>query len=226
MRTSYPLRAVVISNGAPFMPILSQLHMSNDPFYGLTEDGDFAILGINAHDDSDENNSRSTRTGQSVGDLSSLLSGVMFSGLNDPSTQFSRRTTATSMTVSSAPVNNAIFGRLDSTSFSGSDAKGDILIGEIGERSDNSQPQLVQSRRSSSVDEATISEIKEWLLSIIPALNDHDVEYYSTGLNKIGFSPNCVTMCELQFSDLDFMKLLHRRYLFNEVTGNEHPWEV
>ena len=76
------------------------------------------------------------------------------------------------------------------------------------------------------VDEESLSDIKEWLLTIIPKLSENDSVEYAKGLGGIGFHPECVTMCELKYEDLDFMKVLHRRYLFNEVTGIEHPWEV
>ena len=68
--------------------------------------------------------------------------------------------------------------------------------------------------------------LKAWLLATIPKLNQHDLEAYSRGLGEIGFHSECVTMCELKYEDLGFMKLLHRRYLFNEVTSIEHPWDM
>ena len=203
----------------------------NDPSYGLTEDGDFAILGVNAYDNSDDDNSS---TVESVGDLSSLLAGV---GLSEASTQSSgsqftstdvgRNNNVPNFSTTSS-INDAIFGRLDSSSImmDAPDTKRGSVIGEnVGERSNNIQQQN-QYTRSSDVDETGLSEIQEWLLSIMPALTQQYAESYSRGLNEIGFNPGCVTMCELQFEDLAFMKVLHRRYLFNEVTGNEHPWEV
>ncbi len=210
-----------------------RLHNNFDPFYGLTEDGDFAILGVNAYESGggDDNSS----TGQSVGDLSSILAGTSFSGLNEaPTRSPGLAATNTAVSRNSIPnnlgstssINDAIFGRLDSSMIGMMDAKRISVIGDnMGERSGNTQQQN-QYTRSSSVDETTLSEIKEWLLSIIPALNQQDAESYSRGLDAIGFNPGCVTMCELQFEDLAFMKVLHRRYLFNEVTGIEHPWEV
>lgn len=202
----------------------------NDPSYGLTEDGDFAILGVNAYDNSDDDNSIIS---QSVGDLSSLLAGV---GLGEVSTQSSgtqfantnvgRNANVPNFSATSS-INDAIFGRIDSSSIMTTpDTKRGSVIGEnVGERSNNVQQQN-QYTRSSDIDETSLSEIQEWLLSIMPALTQQDAESYSRGLNEIGFNPGCVTMCELQFEDLAFMKVLHRRYLFNEVTGNDHPWEV
>jgi len=193
------------------------LHLSNDSFYGLTDDGDFAILGVNAYDSSDDDNNESS-IGQSVGDLSALLSGTTFAGLNESPTVNQTPTTS----------NDAIFGQIDTTSSTKNmDGKRGNVIGEIGEQSQLQQQQQQQPyKRSRSADEAVLAEIKEWLLSIIPTLNQQDVDLYTRGLNEIGFHPACVTMSELQFEDLAFMKILHARYIFNEVTGIEHPWEV
>ena len=197
----------------------------NDPFYGLTEHGDFAILGVNAYDDTsdDENSSM----GQSVGDLSSLLAGITSSGLATTNTAVTQNNVPNLGSTSSS-LNEAIFGRLDSSSMIDmmSANRGSAIGAEIvGKRSFDTQQQK-QHTISGGIDETTISEIKDWLISIIPALNDQDAISYSMGLDAIGFNPCCVTMCELQFEDLVFMKVLHRRYLFNEVTGIEHPWEV
>ena len=201
----------------------SRLH--NDPSYGLTEDGDFAILGVNAYENDDDDEA----TGQHVGDISSLLAATTFSGLDGSPTQYSGAQNGNILGLGSTPtsVNNnyAIFGRLDSSSSTNNmiDPKRGSVVGEnVGASSQQQQDRYTNH----SVDETTLSEIEEWLLSIIPALNEQDAESYSRGLDAIGFNPGCVTMCELQLEDLDFMKVLHRRYLFNEVTGNEHPWEV
>ena len=193
------------------------LHLSNDSFYGLTDDGDFAILGVNAYDSSDDDNNESS-IGQSVGDLSALLSGTTFAGLNESPTVNQTPTTS----------NDAIFGQIDTTSSTKNmDGKRGNVIGEIGEQRQLQQQQRQSyNKRSSSADGAVLSEIKEWLLSMIPTLNQQDVDLYTRGLNAIGFHPVCVTMSELQFEDLAFMKILHQRYIFNEVTGIEHPWEV
>eukprot|EP00985_Skeletonema_marinoi_P016155 scaffold8609_cov101-Skeletonema_marinoi.AAC.1 len=210
-------------------PSSSQLY--GDPSYGLTDDGDFAILGVNAYDNSDDDNSS---MGQSVGSVSSILAGVglsevttQSSGPESTNTAVSRNNNMPNFGSTTSSINDAIFGRLDSGSMMGiPDAKRGSVIGEnVGERSTDTQQQN-QYTRSSDVDETTLFEIQEWLFSIIPALNEQDAESYSRGLDAIGFNPGCVTMCELQIEDLGFMKVLHRRYLFNEVTGNEHPWEV
>ncbi len=209
----------------PISPCRSSSHCllrGNDSFYGLTDDGDFAIIGVNAYDSSDDDSNDSS-IDQSVGDLSSLLVGTTFAGLN------ASPTTATSTAVSQTPTtsNNAVFGQIDTTSSTKNmDGKRGNVIGEIGEQRQLQPQQQQPYKRSSIADESALSEIKEWLLSIIPTLNQQDVDLYTRGLNEIGFHPACVTMSELQYEDLAFMKILHARYIFNEVTGIEHPWEV
>jgi hypothetical protein len=73
---------------------------------------------------------------------------------------------------------------------------------------------------------ATITRLHTWLLEIIPTLSPADIQVYAAKLDDIGFDPECKTQCELLYDDLDFMKLLHRRYLFKEVSGQDHPWEA
>jgi hypothetical protein len=75
-------------------------------------------------------------------------------------------------------------------------------------------------------DDEVIGSIGEWLSELIPTLRDTDNVKYARELVDIGFDPGCVTQCELTWDDLSFMKLLHRRYLYNEITGQDHPWEA
>jgi hypothetical protein len=74
-------------------------------------------------------------------------------------------------------------------------------------------------------EEQIISDVEVWLLNIIPSLCLKDSKAYARELFYIGFDPACVTQCELQLDDLHFMKLLHQRYFYNEVTGKDHPWD-
>ena len=67
--------------------------------------------------------------------------------------------------------------------------------------------------------------VKEWLLELLPNLDMYDVETYAEGLTSIGFDPNCKSQCELQYDDLNFMRVLHRRYLYKEIMGEGHPFE-
>lgn len=77
-----------------------------------------------------------------------------------------------------------------------------------------------------SDDDEAVEAVGEWLSEIIPTLRDAENLRYSQELVAIGFDPGCVTQCELTWEDLSFMKLLHRRYLYNEITGQDHPWEA
>ena len=88
--------------------------------------------------------------------------------------------------------------------------------------------QMKESARPShgSDDDEAVEAVGEWLSEIIPTLRDADNVRYSQELVAIGFDPGCVTQCELTWEDLSFMKLLHRRYLYNEITGQDHPWEA
>ena len=67
--------------------------------------------------------------------------------------------------------------------------------------------------------------VKKWLSGVLPSLDAYDLESYAEGLTNIGYNPSCPSQCELTYDDLDFMKLLHRRYLYREITGEGHPFE-
>ena len=132
-------------------------------------------------------------------------------------------------------INDALFGRLTSATADDTTrtfAQSITLIDDIPTTSssdsaiDKTQNDDDSNRSSNYADEESLSDVEDWLLSIIPKLNPNDVRAYASGLDKIGFSPDCITQCELRYEDLNFMKVLHRRYLFNEVTGIEHPFEV
>jgi len=196
---------------------------NNDAFLGLTDDGDFAMFGINIDEitttDSSLDNDNISIKDDNVGTVrppsSPSLSGFGADALND-----------------------ALFGRLTSTSATPSDtttktfAQSITLLDDISTTSssdsaiDKTQSDDDSNRSINYADEESLSDIENWLLSIIPTLNPNDVRAYTSGLDKIGFNPDCITQCELRYEDLTFMKVLHRRYLFNEVTGIEHPFEV
>ena len=165
--------------------------------FGLTDDGDFAILGVNV-DDTDDDDETTIPRGQSLdGDLSSLLSGTIF-------------VTETRSSASSSAVQSSLLSSTESI---------------MGQR-----PDIADEKDSNNIHYATnneaLGEIMEYLVEIMPTISEDDIESYAAGLGNIGFHPKCITMCELKLEDLDFMKVLHRRYFFNEVTGVEHPWEV
>lgn len=158
---------------------------------GLTDDGDFAILGINAHnnnDDDDENDTvESNRqlfpnTGTSIG-----WQGVGNMLFNEPLLK-----------------------------------SGNVDIG-VGPRN------RYRNFRGNEVlpkEEFIDPQVEEWLMEVLPSLDESEVECYAQGLSSIGFRPQCPSLCELQYDDLDFIeKVLHRRYLFKEITGGSHLFE-
>lgn len=68
--------------------------------------------------------------------------------------------------------------------------------------------------------------VKQWLFDTLPSLDENDdLDLYSERLTKLGFHPECPSVCEISYEDLDFMKVLHRRYFYKEITGQEHPFE-
>lgn len=152
--------------------------------YGLTEDGDFAILGVNA-----EEKRKDDADGK------------------DPSIMSSNRGTA----IGWQGVGNMLFNEELLKS-----GRVDMGVGSMNKYRDFRGNEIVPK-----VDPI----VKEWLLEILPSLTESDTEAYAEGLTNIGFHPQCASMCELKYGDLDFMKALHRRYLYNEITGDEHPFE-
>ncbi len=53
----------------------------------------------------------------------------------------------------------------------------------------------------------------------------YDLKVYAEGLSNIGFRPLCPFQCKLRYNNLDFMRLLHQRYLHREITGEGHSFE-
>mmetsp|Transcript_76 Transcript_76/g.153 ORF Transcript_76/g.153 Transcript_76/m.153 type:complete len:197 (-) Transcript_76:199-789(-) len=153
---------------------------------GLTEDGDFAIFGVNAQEcDLDDQSSSSQGESPSVNTGAAIgwegVGGMLF--------------------------NEELLrsGRVD-----------------LGVGSSNRYRDFRGNEVVAKADPA----VTTWLRKVLPALNEDDAKAYSEGLTSIGFSPQCASLCEIQYDDLDFMKTLHRRYLFKEITGEEHPFEA
>jgi hypothetical protein len=92
--------------------------------------------------------------------------------------------------------------------------------------SSGSSNQMPLSSSSTDIDPFQLEEMEEWLLEVIPTLKEADLELYARGLLSIGFDPDCITQSEIRMEDLQFMKILHRRYFFNEITGVDHPWDA
>ena len=201
---------------------LLQQQVNDDAFLGLTDDGDFAMIGVNI----DEITTDTTLDNDNISIKDDNVGTV-----RPPSSQ------SLSGFGSDVSLNDALFGRL-STSATANDTTTKTFAQSITLLDDNPTPSLSDSAidktqsDSASIasnyvtDEENLSNIEDWLLSIIPKLNPNDVRAYAFGLDEIGFNPDCITQCELRYEDLNFMKVLHRRYLFNEVTGIEHPFEV
>ncbi|KAL7486431.1 hypothetical protein ACHAW6_015489 [Cyclotella cf. meneghiniana] len=189
----------------PFPPMETKRPLGTNSF-GLTDDGDFAIIGVNMVDPDEEDSDKTNNDGQTLGgDISARLTGTLYDGKTLNKKSFS----------SGTPIDWQNVG-----SYSGASSVGSSYQGSVGPN------HMRHENRNFALDDEDLREIKEWLLEIIPTLSRGDVDKYSIGLSNIGFNPKCVTMCELTYEDLDFMKVLHRRYFFNEVTGVEHPWEV
>lgn len=208
--------------------------MANDPFYGLTDDGDFAMFGVNIEETATSGNAFEDDE-QVSPDISSIMSGITFSGVAGENTKEPTQSTGASMefnTGDAMSLNNAIFGRLPENALdanlSHDTTKKSVSNPNEGSLAADDIPSSVEDRvlPSNDTSQQQISDIEDWLLTIMPKLGEKDIEVYARGLIGIGFHPECVTMCELKYEDLDFMRILHRRFLFNEVTGIEHPWEV
>ena len=159
--------------------------MSSTDDFGLTDDGDFAIFGVNADENPEEEESAavpsifdSVNTGTAIG--SQGVGGMHF---NEPMLQS---------------------GRVD-----------------LGAGSDN----RFRDFRGNAIVPKVDPTVKEWLLETLPSLEEDDLAAYADGLSNLGFNPQCASLCELRYEDLDFMKVLHRRYLYKEITGEEHPFE-
>lgn len=166
-------------------------------FDGLSEDGDFLIVGINGGDPLE------TTTNEDNYGASSLQSSPSF-GLG--------------VAAADDSINMAAVQRFREQS------KGS-RIGNTGIRSEE-RSFTGDNAIVSDDDEDAVEAVGVWLSEIIPTLRDSDNVTYSRKLVAIGFDPGCVTQCELTWDDLSFMKLLHRRYFLHEITGQDHPWEA
>ena len=160
----------------------SRSRLDLDQFDGLSEDGDFLIVGINGGDpletDTDESNYSA-----------------------------------------SSPQSSPSFGLRVAS------ADDSIDLAAV-QRFREARPSTGINAVDSDDDEEALESVGEWLSDIMPTLRDSDIDSYARKFVAIGFAPDCVTQCELTWDDLSFMKLLHRRYLFNEITGQDHPWEA
>jgi hypothetical protein len=178
-------------------PLKHHLVSLQNDSWGLTDDGDFAILGINYYDTASSNNKNDDKnTIPSENPLGGFLLQQLTGGVS------SLVGTSSNVPISS-PMEH--FNRVPSS---------------------GSSNQMPVHSSSTNIDPFQLEEMEEWLLEIIPTLKELDLELYATGLLSIGFDPDCVTQSEIRMEDLLFMKILHRRYFFNEITGVDHPWDA
>ena len=160
----------------------SRSRLDVDQFDGLSEDGDFLIVGINGGDPLE------TTTDESNYSASSPQS----------SPSFGLRVASADDSIDLAAV----------------------------QRFREERPSTETNAVDSDDDEEALESVGEWLSDIMPTLRHSDIDSYAREFVAMGFHPGCVTQCELTWDDLGFMKMLHRRYLFNEMTGQDHPWEA
>jgi hypothetical protein len=170
--------------------------LHNGGFFGLTDDGDFAILGVNMQDnvDDDDNdtNPLTSSSGQDSLDMASFLTGTIFDN--------GAKSVGKSVdTVAVTESNNSL--------------DRDTL---------RNTSQKIRSQRT--INPQTQADIAEYLTQIMPIISKDEIEQYSIELDHIGFHPNCVSACELKLEDLDFMKVLHGRY-FYKVVMDDHSNE-
>eukprot|EP00562_Extubocellulus_spinifer_P020041 CAMPEP_0178591156 /NCGR_PEP_ID=MMETSP0697-20121206/28631_1 /TAXON_ID=265572 /ORGANISM="Extubocellulus spinifer, Strain CCMP396" /LENGTH=273 /DNA_ID=CAMNT_0020227983 /DNA_START=125 /DNA_END=943 /DNA_ORIENTATION=+ len=63
---------------------------------------------------------------------------------------------------------------------------------------------VVARDNNNHADEGASWRVEEWLLQMIPTLQEGDLTTYARELVDIGFDPGCITQCELQWDDLGF----------------------
>ena len=168
----------------PFPLSSSRSRLDVDQFDGLSEDGDFLIVGLNGGDP------------------------LETTGTSDESNYSA-----------SSPQSSPSFGLRVAS------ADDSIDLAAV-QRFREERPSTEINAIDSDDDEEALESVGEWLSDIMPTLRDSDIDSYARKFVAIGFDAGCVTQCELTWDDLSFMKLLHRRYLFNEITGQDHPWEA
>ncbi|KAL9189937.1 hypothetical protein ACHAXT_009612 [Thalassiosira profunda] len=134
--------------------------MSTTDDFGLTDDGDFAIFGVNADENPEEEEPAACKHGHCIG--SQGVGGMLF---NEPLLQS---------------------GRVD-----------------LGAGSEN----RFRDFRGNDIVPKVDPTVKEWLLEMLPSLDEGDLAAYAEGLSNLGFNPQCASLCELRYEDLDFMKL-------------------
>ena len=192
---------------------------------GLTDDGDFAIPGINVAPDDDEDE----RGGGSGGGAEKKKRDAEYDDDDDDDDAAAnnnkgdddddgrrrrrrRRDYDTGTSIGWQGVGNMLFD--ESLLRSG---RVDMGAGATKRYRD--------FRGNDIVPKSIDPDARDWLSDMLPSLDAYDLEAYAEGLTNIGFTPSCPSQCEVRYDDLDFMKVLHRRYLYKEMTGEGHPFE-
>ena len=170
--------------------------------WGLNEDGDFALVGINMDEPTTVYNEESSRRPTNY--LDTLMSP------SPPSTSAAR---------------NEIDERF----------LGLMRTSDLGSTTSSLKKETFQKRQSPTTARWTASQTESddanpemthkiigFLEDIFPSLSEPELHRYATGLQAIGFDPNCELRFYLQEQDLDFMKVLHRRYFVAEIVGTTH----
>ena len=146
------------NNFLPMNAITTSLSMTDDYgniLSGLTEDGDFAILGVNARiiNDDDENdnvemNRQNSNTGTSIG-----WQGVGNMLFNEPLLN------SGNVDIGVGPTNRY-------RNFRGNQVFPKEVVAD--------------------------PQVREWLMEVLPSLDESEVECYAQGLSTIGFRPQCI----------------------------------
>jgi len=185
----------VLRDGGTFS-LRQQRYLSQEDggFIGLTEDGDFALFGINAEDPAlitdDEEKGPIFSSAMSKFGLDNNLSALLAGNAMEE-----RRVD------SLAPIDK------------------NLRMADKGVAGPREPTQVVKyDDKNVHVDPEEQSWLEAWLLEMIPTLKPNDVGRYARKLVLIGFDPECITRSEITLDDLSFMKTLHRRFLFKKIS--------
>ena len=220
--------------------------MTQEDSFGLTEDGDFAIGGLNCFEDgkekesdddfafgllgrpevkadvlkdSNERNIDESNIGlTSDGDF--LMAGINGEDPEDePSIDF-----LSSLNNNPQNLSMDIWNSSPSKSQTESEVPVQLERKEPVRMVERQSPSpLVPDVAITGYDDEDLSSLEEFLRLMIPSLSQADIQKYARGLMSIGYDPDCITSDEIRFEDLEFMKILHKRYFYREVTGDEPP---
>ena len=192
---------------------------NNGPeIFGLNEDGDFALVGINMKEESIVIQQQQ----QSTPGLNTYLDSLMTTMPSTTTTSTTRNEIDERFLGLMREQQQLPSGTGESTAFSFSPAT----------------PPFTTTSSSSTATAATIDrnddndnehhaqvwydKIYTLLQDVFPSLSEAERQRYTKGLLGIGFDPDCESRFYLREEDLaSFMKVLHRRYFVAEIVGME-----